>query len=631
MYRNPNLPSLLYPAGFWFTLLTASLTSTDLMAQTTPVAGDRAPSPALAQQAPPPFTPPRTVQPPSRQQTPLPEIKPAVPVQPEVPPLNIEKPQPAVPSEKLPDVPPTVFVTQFRVEEPQVFSQPEIDEVTKSFLKKDLTFAELQAAADAINQHYLKKGYITSGAYVPAMNCKDPDGKTIVPCVITKDGVVPVRVVTDQVKPHGIQVRFVQKKKDAKTEFEPAKRHRLRADYIRSRLAIATKNPLNQNRLLEALQLLQINPLIANIRANLYPSTTPGESFLDVDVEEARSFQASLLLDNGSPPSIGSFRRQIQINERNLTGRGDGLVLTYANTDGSNAGFFSYTLPVNPRDGTLSLNFGIGSSRVVEQPFDILDIRSPSRYIELTFRQPIILTPNRQLALGLTLGHQYNKSTLVDGEIPFPVPGSDFEGKTRSTPLRFFQEWRQNGDAYVLSLRSQFSFGLPLGATDNEAPPDGRFFSWQGQAQWVQALAADRDFLLIVRGNIQLADRALIPIEQFGLGGPLNVRGYRQDAILADSGVFGSAEVRIPVLRIPEIGGLLQLTPFVDVGTAWNRSGFDNPDPQTLASVGLGLRLQLREYLEARFEWGIPLVSIANTRDTWQERGLYFSLIFTPF
>jgi len=37
------------------------------------------------------------------------------------------------------------------------------------------------------------------------------------------------------------------------------------------------------------------------------------------------------------------------------------------------------------------------------------------------------------------------------------------------------------------------------------------------------------DTLLLVRGNVQLADRALVPIEQFSLGGLESVRGYRQD------------------------------------------------------------------------------------------------------
>ncbi len=42
---------------------------------------------------------------------------------------------------------------------------------------------------------------------------------------------------------------------------------RLSPDYVRSRLNIATGKPLNRDRLIEALQVLQINPLIASLSA----------------------------------------------------------------------------------------------------------------------------------------------------------------------------------------------------------------------------------------------------------------------------------------------------------------------------------------------------------------------------
>ncbi|MDX2228199.1 MAG: ShlB/FhaC/HecB family hemolysin secretion/activation protein [Leptolyngbyaceae cyanobacterium bins.349] len=572
-----------------------------------------------------PLTAPgRTNQPPSLQ--PLPEVPPVAPGSPTTPPpLNeVPFPQP-IPSDRPPDLPQTITVKEFQIEGPQVFSQQTINDVTQTFRNRPLAFAELLQVADVIARLYVDQGYIISGAYVPA-------DRTLP----ETDAIVPIVVVGDRIEAQNIRVRFVTPKveKDdqgiARIQYPPATRHRLQADYVRSRLALATNAPLNRQTLLAALQLLKLNPLIQDIRANLYPGTTPGQSFLDVDVVEARSFNASALLDNGRSPSIGSLRRQFAVREGNLTGLGDSLFVSYANTSGSHAGDLSYTLPINPRNGTLTLNFGSAASQIVEEPFDILDIRSRSRYLEFSYRQPILQTPTRELALGATFGRQFTRATLVDGEIPFPVPGSDFAGNTRITTLRLFQEWRSNRETATLALRSQLSVGLPLfNSTDNEGPPDARFVAWRGQAQWIKLLAPDT--LLLVRGELQFADRALPPVEQFGLGGISTVRGYRQDATLGDSGVLGTAEVRIPVLRLPAIGGLLQIAPFLDVGTAWNRSGFANPDPRTLAGTGLGLRLQIGSQLTARFDWGIPLVSIDSSRDTWQERGLYFSLVFTPF
>jgi hemolysin activation/secretion protein len=127
---------------------------------------------------------------------------------------------------------------------------------------------------------------------------------------------------------------------------------------------------------------------------------------------------------------------------------------------------------------------------------------------------------------------------------------------------------------------------------------------------------------------VQLADRALVPLEQIGLGGLDSIRGYRQDVLLTDNAAFASAEVRLPILRVSKVKGVLQLTPFVDFGTAWNNSGRPDPNPNTLGSVGLGLRWQQGDRFSARLDWGIPLISVEDTDRTWQENGLYFSLIY---
>jgi len=130
---------------------------------------------------------------------------------------------------------------------------------------------------------------------------------------------------------------------------------------------------------------------------------------------------------------------------------------------------------------------------------------------------------------------------------------------------------------------------------------------------------------------VQLADRPLVPLEQFGLGGQESVRGYRQDILLTDSGALASAEVRIPILRLPQQRILVQVAPFVDIGTAWNSFGRPDPDPSFLASTGLGLQLQVSDRLTVRLDYGIPLVSAVSSERTWQENGFYFSIVGNLF
>ncbi|RAM50546.1 MAG: ShlB/FhaC/HecB family hemolysin secretion/activation protein [Hapalosiphonaceae cyanobacterium JJU2] len=498
----------------------------------------------------------------------------------------------------------TLIVKKFQITGSTVFSPEDFEKITKRFTNIPITFAQLLQLRSEITKFYVGKGYITSGAYIPPQKLQN--------------GVVEIKVVEGELE--DIKVIGIQK---------------LNPKYLQSRLALATKKPLNRDRLLEALQLLQLNPLIETLSAELSAGSRPGQSLLEVKITETNTFNLELVLDNGRSPAVGTFRRQIQVNEANLFGWGDSISATYANTDGSNVFDLNYTLPLNAHNGTLSFSYGFSNNQVIERPFDVLDIQSNSNYYEVSLRQPILQKPTQEFILGITASHRRSKATFLDGELPFPGTGTDAEGRTRVTAVRFFQEWVSRDSLQVFAMRSQLNVGLDLfDATINETFPDSRFVTWRGQAQWVRLLG--RDTVLVLRGDVQLADRPLVPFEQIGIGGLDSVRGYRQDALLTDNGIFASAEVRIPVVRFSGRNNFLQVAPFVDFGNGWNdssRSDFEvDLDSNTLLSVGLGLRLQLEKNLTARLDWGIPLISVTSQeKDSWQENGLYFSIIVNPF
>lgn len=132
---------------------------------------------------------------------------------------------------------------------------------------------------------------------------------------------------------------------------------------------------------------------------------------------------------------------------------------------------------------------------------------------------------------------------------------------------------------------------------------------------------------MIGRLSAQLTPDALLPLEQIGIGGINSVRGYIQNQLVTDNGVIGSIEARIPLTSNPSI---LQLTPFIEVGTGWN-NGTPNPDPSTLVGIGTGLRWQATRTFSARVDVGIPLISVDNEGSSLQAAGIYFSLRYQPF
>ncbi len=482
-----------------------------------------------------------------------------------------------------------------------MFSAQELAQVTQPFTGT-VTFDRLQAARNAIERLYLDRQYLTSGAYIPTGQ------------ILSIDGAV-VRIQIVEGKLEDIQVTGTQ---------------RLNPEYIRSRLALATRQPLNNDRLIEGLRLLQQDPLIGSIAAELSSGIQPGTNLLEIKVRENKTFQSEIATNNYRAPTIGSWQRRAQISEANVTGWGDSVILAYSNTDGSNGIDTSYTVPLNPFQTTLSVNLGGTNSRIIEEPYRSLDITTNSRYAEVSVRQPLLRRARQdytqEFALSLT-GSKLESSSAL-GNTPYPLsPGADDNGRLGVSALRFGQEYLYRDSRSVLALRSQVNVGInALNSTINNNAPDSRFVSWQGQGRWLQQLAPNTD--LIVQGRVQLADRSLVSLEQLTIGGQTTVRGYRQDALLADNGAFASVELQLPIGK--STGNVFQVAPFIDAGTVWNKSNQSGNGSNTLLSTGLGLQWRT-DNLSARLDWGIPLINVPGSRNSLQDNGLYFSVRYFPF
>ncbi|MDY6936637.1 MAG: ShlB/FhaC/HecB family hemolysin secretion/activation protein [Cyanobacteriota bacterium] len=545
----------------------------------------------------------------------LAQIQPIEPERPEFPELE---PAPLPPPDELlqpsdPDelpseeiletLPGTITVERYEVVGSTVFTPAEFDDALAEYLG-EVSFAELLQARSVVTELYTENGYITSGALIPPQTLDS--------------GIVTIQVVEGRLEDILVTVDG-----------------RLNEGYVRSRLERATEAPLNVERLLESLQLLQLNPLVENLSAELSAGSRPGLNLLEVEVIEADTFSVDVFLDNGRSPSVGTLRRGVEVRERDLFGLGDSITLSYKNTDGSNEGEARYSIPINSRNGTIDARFRAVSSEIVEEPFDRLDIEADSIDFELSYRQPVLETPTQELALGLTAARRESDTSLLGVDFPLSIGASD-EGETRLSVLRFFQEYTERGAREVFAARSQFSLGIDaFDATVNGIAPDSRFFTWRGQLQYLKLLSESENAAsLLLRSDLQLAATSLVPLEQFGVGGFESVRGYRQDELLTDNGLFASAEVRIPILRTSNREGTLQLSPFFDVGTGWNNEleGRTEPDPTTLVAIGLGLAWLQGDDFSARIDWGIRLIDDNNPdRDSLQENGVYFSVRWTPF
>jgi hemolysin activation/secretion protein len=406
---------------------------------------------------------------------------------------------------------------------------------------------------------------------------------------------------------------------------------KLGTDYVRSRLQIAASSPLREENLRRSLQLLQIDPLINWVEADLTAGRGPGLSILQVIVRENPAASVALGVDNYQSPSINSNQGTLNASYSNILGLGDRLNAAYARTDGLNLYDVNYSIPFNARDGLLTFRYSNSDSRIVTEPFSDLGIKSESETFAVSVRQPLFRSVQEELALGLGLDVRRSQ-TFLEGR-PFSFSEGVDNGEAKAAVVRFTQDWLNRNRTGVIAARSVFSFGIDaFGATANDSGTDGQFFAWLGQFQYLQQLnPANPDGtsprnafrpILVTKLNSQLTPDSLLSLERFSLGGVETVRGYTQNQVVTDNGVSGSIELRIPLTRD---SNQLQIIPFIDAGYGWNNRVAD-PKNNFIAGLGLGLKWRVTPNLELQLDYGIPLFEVENQGNSFQEQGIYLSL-----
>lgn len=513
-----------------------------------------------------------------------------------------------LPTQTLPEEPDQkIFVQRILVSGSTVLTPQEINTLVEPFEKRFTNLLELRQVADKITEIYLERGYITSRAILPVQTISE--------------GVVRIEII------EGIL---------GEIQIEGTKR--LQDSYIKSRIRLGVRKPLDTAMLENKLRLLRTDPLFKNLEASLRPSQTLGESILIVDVKETNPLELSMNIDNYSPPTVGSERTGWTAIHRNLTGRGDSLAASYNTTrlfdDKSDVFDFIYNLPINAMNGNVQVRVAPNSNEIGVR--EDIDISGTTDLYEFSFRQPLLRNPRQEFSLSLGVSYQRTKNFLNGELYNFSGSGNTENDAINSTTvIRLGQDYIRRDLQGAWALRSQFNIGTGLfDATIRKDPePDGHFFSWLGQVQRVQILS--NNHLLIVQGDLQLSSTGLLSYQKFIIGGGLSLRGYSQNVRSGDNGFKFSIEDRITVYRDESGLPLIQFTPFIDIGAVWdngsNPNNDDLRDQKFLAGAGIGVIWQPLPQVDMRLDYGLPLVNLDDRGNNAQDSGFYFSLIVRPF
>lgn len=477
--------------------------------------------------------------------------------------------------------------------------------------------------ADSITRHYIAHGYINSGAVVPE---PDPGSDELV-VEITEGRLVEValdRAPRDE--------NFPVPADDCLTCILSGERT-LRASYLRARVMGNPNKALNFPELQQRLQVLQLNPNIKRLQAELRPGLLPGEARVDLMVEEIPAWSYGLEIHNQLPPSVGAEQLDLWLENRNLTGFSDSLSLRYGvfgggidetQSAGADNVRLLYSLPVLRDDTTVDLFYDRQGYAIIEEPFTDLDISGSTWNAGLGVRRPIVRDVQDDLRWGISFARTHSETELLDE--PFSISPGYVDGELDLTLLTFSLDWLRRTERQVITNHTELAAGLDtFGATSSNADPDSSFLAIRSNASYL-ARINEKGHLLYLRASAQWADDLLPSPEQWTLGGYSSVRGYRQNELVRDAGAAASMEYRIPFWSDKQSAATF--VTFLDGGLAMDH---DSKHAESLFSMGIGLTGNYRSWLRGEIFWGIPLSNHTDADDNLQDYGIHFRLTAGKF
>jgi hemolysin activation/secretion protein len=502
-----------------------------------------------------------------------------------------------------------VRVDSFAFKGNTVFTDSELTALIGDFANREITTAELQLARDALTVHYIQNGYVNSGATIPDQEVNDG----VVTFLITEGRLTSVRAEG---------TRF------------------FRSSYFEKRLMLGSDKPLRIQDLERRLQVFNTDWRIKRITTHVEPGERIGEAVMRLQIDEAPPVRGFAEWSNNTPSNLGEQTGRFGLGLTNLLGVGDEFSASIRETPGLTDSELNYGVPITPWDTEVRLRYRESSGEIVDGPLTAGGVKFTSNAwtAGVGLVQPLIRNRNTTLRVAL-LGEWRRSRTKIDG-FGFGYPGTGSEedsGITNIGVVRTAVDWLYRSRTQVFAIRQIVSVGVPAwDATENRSGvPDTNFVSSYTQLRMAVRIPQVWDLEIVTRGDLQLSNDPLIPLEQIGVGGIDTVRGYPDNEVVRDRAVIASIEMRAQIYRSPNGRQRLQIAPFVDFAYAWDHQRTVQireerkllREDRTLVSGGVGLRYRIGQLLRAEIYYGAGRnTDKSDSAVGVQQHGVHFRL-----
>ncbi|WP_268801214.1 ShlB/FhaC/HecB family hemolysin secretion/activation protein [Pseudomonas huanghezhanensis] len=482
-------------------------------------------------------------------------------------------------------VAPKVNINEYVVRGNTVLDAPTIEAAVYPFMGPDRSMADIEGAKDALQKVYQQRGYQSVFVDLPQQE--------------VEGGVVYLQVSETKVG----RVRVVGAKYSSPLEVRdqvPALEEGKVPDFNQVQGEMAALNHGGR----------QVVPLVREGQRS-------GTMDVDLQVEDKKPWSASLGVNNDSSADTKPLRTVATVGYNNLWQLGHSLSLTWftAPQDRNNAEVWSgsYTAPLDDR-WTLQFSGYKSDSDVATVGGSNVLGKGHSYGVSAIYNLPATGAWSNAFSLGVDIKDFQERLNQGNSSDSAPIKYAPF---TFGYNGYHYTDTSQLGLnlSLVLGTRGAFGYGSSDDAFDYKRYKASSSFA---------ALKADASFTYAFIGDWQSASKfgfqkasgPLISNEQFSAGGATSVRGYLAAERTGDDGLLLSEELRTPSLGkyISSLVGDWRFYVFAEGARLALQDGLPEQESRySLASVGVGTRATLSDWLSGSIDWGLPLVDGPNT------------------
>ncbi|WP_144409316.1 ShlB/FhaC/HecB family hemolysin secretion/activation protein [Pseudoxanthomonas suwonensis] len=470
----------------------------------------------------------------------------------------------AIETQALPDQDVVFVLQRIRFSSSAFLQAPELEELARPYLGRELRFADLNGLLAQINALYEQAGQLTARAIIPPQAIEDGELR-----------VVLVEAKVDEVDWQGRQW------------VDPA--------FYDRRIRLEQGQMLDSPQLMADIQRFNATSPGPQVSAGLSPGRTFGTSRVTLQAHEPARLQWLAFANNYG--NQGSGREQLggSLTWFSPSGAADSLTALVVGTSDSTFGSLRYARPVNRHNGMAWVEAGANTMKITEGPYADLDIEGDSQVYSAGYEHPWWLGPKWLLRAGTGYQRQAAETT-VEG---LPLSDTDIgEFFVTGTAEYRGAPWYARYDQRVRRA-----------SADNDISGESGGYTLLNGTGMLQRAIGD---LYAVNGRLAwqyASDPGKLPASlYFQLGGIASVRGYDPGVISAPRGVAANLEFS------RRFGERWQAFVFYDYGLA-TELGTRDVD---LQGAGVGLNLDWNRHFSASLVAANALNDVVPDQDNNQ-------------